>query len=45
MLNQDGGSAFGGAGKCDIFMGEGAEAGRLAKYVYEQGRLYFFVAK
>lgn len=45
VLNQDTGSAFKDASKCDIYMGEGAQAGRLAMNVYDQGRLYFLVIK
>ena len=34
VLNQDSGSAFTGADKCDIYMGQGDKAGQLAKNVY-----------
>ena len=45
VLNQDSGSAIKGAGRIDIFLGNGASAGHAAGLMKEPGRLYFFVKK
>ncbi len=45
VLNQDSGSAFKQPGKCDIYTGQGQQAGLLAKHIYDRGQLYILVAK
>lgn len=44
-LDQDTGGAIRAAGRCDIYMGEGDEAGQLAGQTYQEGRLYYIFAK
>jgi membrane-bound lytic murein transglycosylase A len=44
-LDQDTGGAIRAAGRCDIYMGEGDQAGRLAGQTYEEGRLYYLFLK
>lgn len=44
-LDQDTGGAIRAAGRCDIYMGEGDEAGQLAGQTYQEGRLYYLFAK
>jgi membrane-bound lytic murein transglycosylase A len=44
-LDQDTGGAIRAAGRCDIYMGEGDEAGRLAGQTYQEGRLYYLFLK
>jgi membrane-bound lytic murein transglycosylase A len=41
VLDQDTGGAIRAAGRCDIYMGEGDEAGQLAGQTYQEGRLYY----
>jgi membrane-bound lytic murein transglycosylase A len=45
VLDQDTGGAIRAAGRCDIYMGEGDLAGRLAGQTYEEGRLYYLFLK
>lgn len=44
-LDQDTGGAIRAAGRCDIYMGEGDEAGQLAGHTYQEGRLYYLFVK
>jgi membrane-bound lytic murein transglycosylase A len=40
-LDQDTGGAIRAPGRCDIYMGEGDQAGHLAGQTYQEGRLYY----
>jgi membrane-bound lytic murein transglycosylase A len=40
-LDQDTGGAIRAPGRCDIYMGEGDEAGQLAGQTYQEGRFYY----
>jgi len=40
-LDQDTGGAIRAPGRCDIYMGEGDEAGQLAGQTYQEGHLYY----
>ncbi len=44
-LDQDTGGAIRAAGRCDLYMGEGDQAGRLAGQTYQEGRLYYLFLK
>jgi membrane-bound lytic murein transglycosylase A len=44
-LDQDTGGAIRAAGRCDIYMGEGDQAGRVAGQTYQEGRLYYLFLK
>ncbi|MGA2172281.1 MAG: MltA domain-containing protein [Sedimentisphaerales bacterium] len=44
-LDQDTGGAIRAAGRCDIYLGIGDEAGKLAGQVYQEGRLYYLFLK
>jgi membrane-bound lytic murein transglycosylase A len=44
-LDQDTGGAIRAAGRCDIYLGVGDEAGKLAGQVYQEGRLYYLFLK
>lgn len=44
-LDQDTGGAIRAPGRCDVYMGIGDEAGRLAGSVYQEGRLYYLFLK
>ncbi|MCX5644398.1 MAG: MltA domain-containing protein [Phycisphaerae bacterium] len=44
-LDQDTGGAIRAAGRCDIYMGEGDQPGRLAGQTYQEGRLYYLFLK
>lgn len=44
-LDQDTGGAIRAAGRCDIYMGVGDQAGKLAGQVYQEGRLYYLFLK
>jgi len=44
-LDQDTGGAIRAAGRCDLYMGEGDEAGQLAGQTYQEGRLYYLFVK
>ncbi len=44
-LDQDTGGAIRAAGRCDIYLGVGDEAGKLAGQTYQEGRLYYLFLK
>ena len=44
-LDQDTGGAIRAPGRCDIYMGEGDLAGKLAGQTYREGRLYYLFLK
>jgi membrane-bound lytic murein transglycosylase A len=44
-LDQDAGGAIRAAGRCDVYMGEGETAGKLAGQTYQEGRLYYLFLK
>ena len=44
-LDQDTGGALRAAGRCDLYMGEGDKAGRLAGNTYQEGKLYYLFLK
>jgi membrane-bound lytic murein transglycosylase A len=44
-LDQDTGGAIRAAGRCDIYMGIGADAGQVAGYTQKEGRLYYLFLK
>ena len=44
-LDQDTGGAIRAAGRCDLYMGEGDMAGRLAGNAYQEGNLYYLFLK
>jgi membrane-bound lytic murein transglycosylase A len=45
MLDQDAGGAIRAAGRCDVYMGVGDEAGQLAGQTYQEGHLYYLFLK
>jgi membrane-bound lytic murein transglycosylase A len=45
VLDQDRGAAIRAPGRCDIYMGVGAEAGKKAGFTFSEGRLYYLFAK
>ena len=45
VMNQDTGGAIRGAGRADLFCGQGAEAELTAGYMRQEGELYFLVWK
>ncbi len=45
FLDQDTGGAIRAPGRCDVYMGVGEQAGRLAGQTYRQGRLYYLFLK
>jgi membrane-bound lytic murein transglycosylase A len=44
-LDQDTGGAIRAPGRCDVYMGQGDEAGRLAGRTYQEGNLYYLFLK
>jgi len=44
-LDQDTGGAIRAAGRCDVYMGMGETAGKLAGQTYQEGRLYYLFLK
>ncbi len=44
-LDQDTGGAIRAAGRCDIYMGIGDAAGKLAGQTYQEGKLYYLFLK
>jgi membrane-bound lytic murein transglycosylase A len=44
-LDQDAGNAIRAPGRCDIYLGVGDEAGKLAGQTYQEGRLYYLFLK
>lgn len=45
VLDQDRGAAIRAPGRCDIYMGVGEEAGKMAGFTYSEGRLYYLFLK
>lgn len=45
VLDQDTGGAIRAPGRCDVYMGVGDQAGRMAGQVYEEGQLYYLFLK
>jgi membrane-bound lytic murein transglycosylase A len=44
-LDQDAGGAIRAPGRCDIYMGEGDNAGKLAGQTNQEGKLYYLFLK
>lgn len=44
-LDQDTGGAIRAPGRCDVYMGVGDKAGKIAGSVYQEGRLYYLFIK
>lgn len=44
-LDQDAGGAIRAPGRCDVYMGQGDDAGKLAGQTYREGRLYYLFIK
>ncbi len=44
-LDQDAGGAIRAPGRCDVYMGEGEQAGELAGGTYREGKLYYLFLK
>jgi membrane-bound lytic murein transglycosylase A len=44
-LDQDTGGAIRAPGRCDVYMGEGEMAGKMAGQTYQEGRLYYLFLK
>jgi membrane-bound lytic murein transglycosylase A len=44
-LDQDTGGAIRAPGRCDVYVGVGDEAGKMAGQVYEEGKLYYIFLK
>jgi len=45
VLDQDTGGAIRAPGRCDVYMGVGDMAGRLAGQTYQEGQLYYLFVK
>jgi membrane-bound lytic murein transglycosylase A len=45
MMDQDTGGAIRAAGRCDLYMGVGSQAGRLAGHQLHEGALYYIALK
>jgi membrane-bound lytic murein transglycosylase A len=45
MLDQDTGGAIRAPGRCDVYMGTGDVAGKLAGNTYQEGKLYYLFLK
>ena len=45
VFDQDAGGAIRAPGRCDVYMGIGDQAGRMAGQVYEEGKLYYLFIK
>ena len=45
VLDQDTGGAIRAPGRCDVYMGQGDAAGRLAGQTYQEGKLYYLFLK
>jgi len=45
VLDQDTGGAIRAPGRCDIYMGTGHKAGKLAGQTYQEGKLYYLFLK
>ena len=44
-LDQDTGGAIRAPGRCDVYMGQGDKAGKLAGRTYQEGKLYYLFVK
>ncbi len=44
-LDQDTGGAIRAPGRCDVYMGQGDTAGKLAGHTYQEGHLYYLFVK
>ena len=44
-LDQDTGGAIRAPGRCDVYMGQGDIAGKMAGQTYQEGRLYYLFLK
>ena len=44
-LDQDTGGAIRAAGRCDIYIGQGDDAGKLAGHTYQEGKFYYLFLK
>ena len=44
-LDQDTGGAIRAPGRCDVYMGQGDSAGKLAGQTYQEGKLYYLFLK
>jgi membrane-bound lytic murein transglycosylase A len=44
-VDQDTGGAIRAPGRCDLYMGEGAEAERRAGFQYAEGKMYYLIAR
>jgi membrane-bound lytic murein transglycosylase A len=44
-LDQDRGAAIRAPGRCDIYMGVGEKAGKVAGFTYSEGKLYYLFVK
>ena len=44
-LDQDTGGAIRAPGRCDVYMGIGDQAGKLAGQTYQEGKLYYLFLK
>lgn len=44
-LDQDTGGAIRAAGRCDVYMGQGDMAGKVAGQTYQEGKLYYLFLK
>lgn len=44
-LDQDRGAAIRAPGRCDIYMGVGDEAGKLAGFTFSEGKLYYLIGR
>ncbi len=44
-LDQDTGGAIRAPGRCDVYIGQGDEAGKLAGMTYQEGKLYYLFLK
>ncbi|MHC4687788.1 MAG: MltA domain-containing protein, partial [Planctomycetota bacterium] len=45
VLDQDTGGAIRAPGRCDVYMGQGGIAGKLAGRTYQEGKLYYLLLK
>jgi membrane-bound lytic murein transglycosylase A len=45
VLDQDRGAAIRAPGRCDIYIGVGDDAGRVAGFTFSEGKLYYLLAK
>jgi membrane-bound lytic murein transglycosylase A len=45
VLDQDTGGAIRAPGRCDVYMGRGNDAGRMAGQTYQEGKLYYLFLK